>query len=114
MRHSDMINSIVEIERQARDMTAQAQARRELLDQQVEQQTEQMRQRFHQQAEGRIAQARRQEEARQAESMRELEQRLQAALADLERKSRDNHRAWVQALFDRIVGESSPEQGGQG
>lgn len=34
MRHSDMINSIVETERRARDITAQAQAQRELLDRQ--------------------------------------------------------------------------------
>ena len=54
MRHSDMINSIVETERRARDITAQAQAQRELLDRQVEEATEEMRQRFHQQAQHRI------------------------------------------------------------
>ena len=72
MRHSDMINSIVETERRARDITAQAQAQRELLDRQVEEATEEMRQRFHQQAQQRIAQAKREEEEQQKRSMQEL------------------------------------------
>ena len=102
MRHSDMINSIVETERRARDITAQAQAQRELLDRQVEEATEEMRQRFHQQAQQRIAQAKREEEEQQKRSMQELEER---------RKGQVNHSVWAQALFDRIVGGEERSEG---
>ena len=105
MRHSDMINSIVETERRARDITAQAQAQRELLDRQGG------RQRFHQQAQQRIAQAKREEEEQQKRSMQELEERLRAALDDLERKGQVNHSVWAQALFDRIVGGEERSEG---
>ena len=111
MRHSDMINSIVETERRARDITAQAQAPRELLDRQVEEGTEEMRRRFHAEAGRRIAQAKKEEEAEQRRSMQELEERLRAALEDLERKSQANHSAWVQALFGRIVGGEERSEG---
>ena len=111
MRHSDMINSSVETERRARDITAQAQAQRELLDRQVEEATEEMRQRFHQQAQQRIAQAKREEEEQQKRSMQELEERLRAALDDLERKGQVNHSVWAQALFDRIVGGEERSEG---
>lgn len=103
MRHSDMINSIVETERRARDITARAQAQKELLDRQVEEETEEMRRRFHAEAERRIAQAKKEEEQQQKRSLQELEERLQAALEDLERKGQINHSVWAQALFDRIV-----------
>ena len=105
------INSIVETERRARDITAQAQAQRELLDRQVEEATEEMRQRFHQQAQQRIAQAKREEEEQQKRSMQELEERLRAALDDLERKGQVNHSVWAQALFDRIVGGEERSEG---
>ena len=88
MRHSDMINSIVEAEHHAREITDKAEEKRHHLDEEV-------------------AQAKREEEALRQRSLAELEGRLQSAMDDLEKKSQIQHDAWVDALFSHIVGEEA-------
>ena len=94
MRHSDMLNSIVEAEHHA-------------LDEEVAQAVRQMEKEYEEKAKLRIEQAKREEEALRQRSLAELEGRLQSAMDDLEKKSQIQHDAWVDALFSHIVGEEA-------
>ena len=105
MRHSDMINSIVEAEHHAREITDNAEEKRRHLDEEVAQVVCQMEKEYEEKAKLRIEQAKREEEALRQRSLAELEGRLQSAMDDLEKKSQIQHDAWVDALFSHIVGE---------
>ena len=63
MRHSDMINSIVEAEHHAREITDKAEEKRRHLDEEVAQAVRQMEKEYEEKAKLRIEQAKREEEA---------------------------------------------------
>ena len=107
MRHSDMINSIVEAEHHPREITDKAEEKRRHLDEEVAQAVCQMEKEYEEKAKLRIEQAKREEEALRQRSLAELEGRLQSAMDDLEKKSQIQHDAWVDALFSHIVGEDA-------
>ena len=80
MRHSDMINSIVEAEHHAREITDKAEEKRRHLDEEVGQAVCQMEKEYEEKAKLQIEQAKREEEALRQRSLAELEDRLQSAM----------------------------------
>lgn len=106
MRQSDMINSIVQTEHHAQEITAEAERKRKNLDADVAAEVEKLKEQYRQEAQRRIAEAE-QLEAQQRE--KSLQDRLQEALDDIERKEKENHDEWVQALFQRIIENKGQE-----
>ena len=106
MRHSDMINSIVEAEHHAREIVGKAEEKRKALESEVAQQVRQLERDYEEKGKRRIEEARQAEEAQCQKSLEELEGRLQSAMGDLEKKSQIQHDAWVDALFSHITGEN--------
>ena len=103
MRQSDMINSIVQTEHHAQEITAEAERKRKNLDADVAAEVEKLKEQYRQEAQRRIAEAEQLEAQQREKSLQELQDRLQEALDDIERKE------WVQALFQRIIENKGQE-----
>ena len=109
MRQSDMINSIVQTEHHAQEITAEAERKRKNLDADVAAEVEKLKEQYRQEAQRRIAEDEQLEAQQQEKSLQELQDRLQEALDDIERKEKENHDEWVQALFQRIIENKGQE-----
>ena len=109
MRQSDMINSIVQTEHHAQEITAEAERKRKNLDADVAAEVEKLNEPYRQEAQRRIAEAEQLEAQQREKSLQELQDRLQEALDDIERKEKENHDEWVQALFQRIIENKGQE-----
>lgn len=109
MRQSDMINSIVQTEHHAQEITAEAERKRKNLDADVAAEVEKLKEQYRQEAQRRIAEAEQLEAQQREKSLQELQDRLQEALDDIERKEKENHDEWVQALFQRIIENKGQE-----
>jgi len=105
LEHNEMLGSIVEAERSAREITRKAEEQRHSLDKKVEIEIEACRKTYQQEAERRLAVVRNAEEKQLEQSLRELDARAKAALEDIDRKDRQNHDQWVESLVRRIIEE---------
>lgn len=110
MKHSEMIDSIVETERHAQQIAAQAEARRSNLDAEVAQEVAALEERYRQQVDAQVAQAKAGEEQVLAQGLAQLEEKLSQAMDDIEKKKQIHHDQWVQALFERVLYDKAQKE----
>lgn len=100
----DIIQKIIEIDKRAQKMTAEAQAARTEAEKTVHQDTNKLRDEYLARARRRIEKTRATEETFEQQSLKEIEEK-HAATADSLRAMYEKNRAqWVEQLFQKVIG----------
>lgn len=103
MRHSDMINDIVETEKQAREITQAAIKEREQLDLRVQARVEELRAEYLKRADFKIHESSLNEDAIQQKALAEIDAKIEQSMQDINKKDSQNHDLWVSALVKRLT-----------
>lgn len=103
MRHSDMINDIVETEKQARKITQAALEQSEQLDLRVQARVAELNAEYLKRADVKIHEAYLNEAALQEKALAEIDARIELSMQDIAKKDSQNHDLWVGSLFEKLT-----------
>ena len=99
----DMIQRILEIDKQARDMTAQAEERRRNAKQEIEAQVQKIRQHYQQQAQIELEKIREREEQLAQETMERQESENKRHLQMLDEQFKEHGDEWIDQIVTRTI-----------
>ena len=105
MDQNDLIQRIIATERQAQAITESARTEHANMDEHIAAELETLRQRYQQEADAYLGALRQRSEDECAQRMAVLERRLQEKLTQIESIHSAQKDAWVEAIFQRIVGK---------
>lgn len=100
----DLIQRIVDIDREAQKLTEEAQQEQRNSTQDIEKQREQIRSKYMQEARARIAQEEPAQRAQAEEAWKKTKAHYDAVRERMEAQYRENGGRWVQQLVDRVLG----------
>ena len=106
MNQNDLIQKIIAAEHQAQALTETARKEQENMESSIQQEIAALRARYQAQADSYLQNLKQQEQEKSAQYLSELDLRLQAKLTQIDSIYSAQKDAWVDAIFERIVGKA--------
>ena len=106
LNQNDLIQKIIAAEHQAQALTENARQEQENMESGIQQEIAALRARYQAQADSYLENLKRQEQEKSAKYLSELDLRLQAKLAQIDSIYAAQKDAWIDAIFERIVGKA--------
>ena len=104
MEYANLVSRIVAAEESAREIAKEAQARESTLEQDLEQEIARMRESYMARARHRVEEVEKAEAQAAEEDLARWDRKLRQAMSAVEAAYAGHRDAWVEALFQRIVG----------
>lgn len=106
MNQNDLIQKIIATERQAQALTVDARSQQENIEKSIDDEIAALRTQYQEKAEHYLDTLRQREQEIRVQHLSELDVRLQTKLTQIENIYSTQKDAWVNAIFERIVGKA--------
>ena len=106
MNQNDLIQRIIATEQQAQALTAGARREQENMESNIDAEIAALRARYQAEADQYLNSLRQREQEKSVQYLSELDTRLQTKLAQIDSIYSAQKDAWVNAIFERIVGKA--------
>ena len=106
MNQTDLIQKIMEADRQAEAISQDAKFAADHLDENIEKEIQAMEETYKREAEEQLAALKRAQEEQAAVRLQALDQKLETTLGQVEALYRAKKEEWVDSIVERIVGKA--------